>query len=136
MLSQDDLVRRCAYAVATATGVDPFERRNETKGDEALQKARKLWVQLVAIECGLSNVEAARALQRNRETVIINLREMEDWRDPEMHRRADMLNDALDGMGEALRSLLSNALMAEEAFPSPVERARINRRRVALEGAR
>lgn len=136
MLSQDDLVRRCAYAVAVAIGVDPYERRHEVKGDDALQKARKLWVHLVAIELGMSNAEAARTLARKRETVIINLREIEDFRDPELHGRAQMLDDGLNAMGDALRSLMAGAGLVEGGLPSPLERSRINRRRLALEGAR
>lgn len=135
MLSQEEIVRRCAFAVAVAIGVDPFERRHETRGDDALQKARKLWVQLVAVECGMSNAEAARCLARNRETIIINLREVEDWRDADMHRRAEMLDDGLEDMGAALRQLLNGARLVEDACPNPIERSRINRRR-ALEGAR
>lgn len=134
-LSQEDIVRRCAYAVAVATGIDPFERRHEVKGDDGLQVSRKLWVQLVAVECGMSNAEAARLLARNRETIIINLREMEDWRDGEMHKRAEMLDDGIDRVGDALRALLNGAVLIEGAFPSPIERSRINRRRAA-EGAR
>lgn len=134
MLSQEEIVRRCAYAVAVATGVDPFEFRHETKGADWLQRARKLWVQLVAVECGMSNAEAAMALARNRETVIINLREFEDWRDPDMHRRAEMLDDGVEAMGDALRALLNGAALVEGGMPTPIERSKINRRRAMAEG--
>lgn len=132
MLSAEDLVRRCSYAVAVVTGVDPYARRNETRGDDALQIARKLWVQFVAAEFGMSNSDAARMLARNRETIIINLAEIEDWRDAEMHPRAgELLDCALDTMGECMRSLLQSGMEAARAVPTPIERSRMNRKRSA-----
>lgn len=130
MLCSEDLVRRCSYAVAVVTGVDPWERRHELKGDEALQIARKIWVHLLAAEFGMSNVEAARMLARSRETIIINLAEMEDWRDSELHPRAGrQLDQALDAMGEALRGLVETGQIATASIPTPIERSRIARHR-------
>lgn len=129
MLSQEDLVRRCAYAVAVVTGVDPYEHRNEIKGDDALQISRKLWVHLLAAEFGMSNAEAARMLARKRETVIINLGEVEDWRDRDMHPRAgDSFDRALDQIGEALRGLVDSGMIAASSAPTQIERSRIRRR--------
>lgn len=130
MLSAEDLVRRCAFAAAVVTGVDPYVRRNEVKGDDALQIARKLWVQFVAAEFGMTNSDAARMLARNRETIIINLAEIEDWRDAELHPRAGALLDcAIETMGEAMRSLLQSGLEAARSVPTPIERSRMNRSR-------
>lgn len=132
MLSPEELVRRCSYAVAVVTGVDPFERRHETKGDDGLQIARKLWVHLLASEFGISHSEAARMLARHRETIIISLREIEDWRDAELHPRGGrVLDEALDRIGDALRGLVENGQAATAAMPTPIERSRINRSRSA-----
>lgn len=129
MLSAEDLVRRCSYAVAVVTGVDPFERRHETRGDDALQIARKLWVHLLAAEFSMSHSEAARMLARSRETVIINLAEIEDWRDEEMHPRAGSTFDAsLDEIGAVLRQLVESGAVAASAAPTPIERSQIRRR--------
>lgn len=133
-MTQEELVRRCAYAVAVVTGVDPAAHTHVIKGDDDLQKARKLWVHLVAIECGVNHSQAARLLARNRETIIINLREVADWRDAESHPRAGAaLDDALESMGDALHALLGSSIAAAQALPTPIERSRINRRR-AMEG--
>lgn len=130
MLSPEELVRRCSFAVAVVTGVDPWERRHELKGDDELQIARKLWVHLLACEFNVSHSEAARMLARNRETIIISLREMEDWRDAEMHPRGGQaLDRALDQIGEALRGLVENGQIATAAIPTPIERSRMNRQR-------
>lgn len=130
MLCPEDLVRRCSYAVAVVTGIDPFEHRHEVKGDEGLQIARKLWVHLLSAEFNISKIDAARMLARNRETIIINLSEMEDWRDAELHPRgAVMLDRALDEMGEALRGLMDTGQIATGAMPTPIERSRIARMR-------
>lgn len=130
MLSSEELVRRCSYAVALVTGVDPWERRHELKGDDGLQIARKLWVHLLACEFGVSHSEASRILARNRETIIISLREIEDWRDAELHPRgATALDNALEVIGEALKSLVEHGQVATEAMPTPIERSRMNRLR-------
>lgn len=119
--------------MAVVTGVDPFERRNELKGDDALQISRKLWVHLLACEFGMSHSEAARYLARNRETVIINLAEIEDWRDAEMHPRGgDAFDIAVDQVGAILRGLVEHGAAAASAAPTPIERSRMNRRRAAL----
>jgi len=128
MLCPEDLVRRCSYAVAVVTGVDPFEHRHEVKADDRVQIARKLWVHLLSAEFNISRSDAARMLARNRETIIINLAEMEDWRDAELHPRGGrQLDQALDDMGEALRGLMDTGQLATEAFPTPIERSRIAR---------
>lgn len=128
MLSPEELVRRCSYAVAVVTGVDPYERRNETKGDDELQLARKLWVFAISQVFGIPTSEASRLLARKRETIIINLAEIEDWRDPSMHPRAGrMLDDALTNLGDALRSLMESGQIAAIALPTPIERSRMRR---------
>lgn len=130
MLSSEDLVRRCSHAVAVVTGVDPYEHRNEVRVDDKVQIARKLWVHLLASEFSMSNSEAARMLARSRETIIINLSEMEDWRDAELHPRGGaVLDEALDTMGAALKGLMETGQVATEAMPTPVERSRIARTR-------
>lgn len=114
--------------MAVVTGVDPFERRHEVKGDDGLQIARKLWVHLLACEFGMSHSEAARMLARKRETVIVSLGELEDWRDTELHPRGGRdLDKALDNIGEALRGLVENGVVATAAMPTPIERSRMNR---------
>ncbi len=123
-------MRRCAYAVAVVTGVDPHERRHELRGDDGLQIARKLWVHLLACEFGISHSEAARMLARKRDTIIISLQEIEDWRDAEMHPRGGQaLDQALEAIGEALRGLVENGQIATAAMPTPIERSRMNRLR-------
>lgn len=118
--------------MAVATGVDPYERRHELRGDDELQRARKLWVHLLACEFGISHSEAARMLARSRETIIISLRELEDWRDVGLHPRgAVALDRAIDGIGEGLRGLVENGQIAAAAMPTPIERSRMNRMRGA-----
>lgn len=114
--------------MAAVTGVDPFERRHELKGDDALQIARKLWVYAISQVYGIPTAEASRLLARKRETIIINLAELEEWRDPAMHPRgAKMLDDALSNMGDALRSLVESGQIASIALPTPIERSRMRR---------
>ena len=128
MLTPEELVRRCSYAVACVTGVDPFERRHEVKGDDDLQIARKLWVYSISQVFGIPTSEASRLLARNRETIIINLAEIEAWRDPSLHPRAGrMLDDALSTLGDALRPLMESGQIAAIAFPTPIERSRMRR---------
>lgn len=123
-------MRRCSYAVAVVTGVDPWAHRNEVRVDDHIQIARKLWVHLLASEFGINNSEAARMLARSRETIIINLAEMEDWRDAELHPRAGAaLDAALDAIGEALRGLMETGQVATASMPTPIERSRIARAR-------
>jgi len=130
MLSTEELMRRCAYAVAVATGIDPYERRHEVRGDDEQQIARKLWVHLLATEFNVSRSEAARMLARKRDTIIISLSEIEDWRDAELHPRGGQAFDrALESIGEALRGLVENGQIATAAAPTPIERSRMNRLR-------
>lgn len=132
MLSPEELVRRCSHAVAVVTGVDPWEHRNDTHVEDKVQIARKLWVHLLASEFGMSRAEAARMLARRRETIIINLAELEDWRDSELHPRAGRaLDEALDAMGAQLRCLMESGAIATSAMPTPIERSRIARARSA-----
>lgn len=132
MLSSEEIVRRCAYAVAIVTGVDPYEYRNEVRVDDGVQIARKLWVHLLASEFSMSNAEAARMLARRRETIIINLAEMEDWRDQELHPRGGAaLDRALDEIGAALTGLMTTGQVATASMPTPIERSRIARMRNA-----
>ena len=131
-MEREELVRRCAYAVAVATGVDPFASMDDrTRSDDSVQIARKLWAQLVVTVLGVNHTQAARLLNRHRETVIINLTEVMDWADPEMHPRGNQFGVALDEMSEALAQLLSGALATARAAPTPIERSKINRKRQA-----
>ena len=127
-MSEDEVVRRCSYAVAVLTGVDPFAHRHILKGDDELQKARKLWAQFVAVDMGIPVTQAARVLARSRETIIINLQEIQDWRDHELHPRGRMFDEAMENVSEAIRLMLHGADQLANAAPSPVERSRMNRR--------
>lgn len=128
-MEETEIVRRCAFAVAVATGVDPYDHQDVVRGDDQLQVARRLWAHLVAVEFGINHTQAARLIDRTRRSVIINLSEIADWADPEMHPRGNQFGWALENMGEALRALLHEGLAVAKAAPTPIERSKINRKR-------
>lgn len=118
-MSPEQIVRLCAHVVGIATGVDPHDRRRERKGDAQLQIARKLWVQMVVIECGINRVQAARLCDRARETIDDDLREIDAWRDQAA------LDESLERYGEAVRALIEHAHAIASSLPSPRDRYRM-----------
>lgn len=117
-MTQEEIIRRCAYAVAVATGIDPHECMGERKGDSDLQLARKLWIQLVCVECGVPRKKAASLCNRARSAVIYDLHEVEEWRDDEV------FDQVAERFGAAVRALIEHAFAVKEASPGRAERYR------------
>lgn len=126
MLPRSEIVRICALAVAAAVNVNPYERRHEFKGDGKLQVARKLWIHMVVVECGIAQAEAERLCTRNRKTIEDDLKEVEMWRgSPE-------IDGAIESIGCDVRSLLASAQRLRTSIPSQHERYRA--RALVLQG--